>query len=149
MNTYIWGGIMTDEIIRLLSERNRHLSQFSVLNKIQIGKIEQGDYEQINEFYTAREHILAIVEKIEIVINQKSKDAATKISMDQKQNIEILLNNKDQIIREILEQDLQILSSIEQEKSNIITELKVLQKGKKTIKAYKSGITSNKLDEDV
>lgn len=148
MNNYLWGGAMTDEIIHLLSERNRYLSQFSVINSVQIKRLKSGNFEQLSEFYMTREHILAVVEKIELLLNQKLEQSEADISNENRAAVESLLHAKDKIIREILDQDLDILSTIEKEKINIISELKTLQKGRKTIDAYKSGINNQKLDEE-
>lgn len=148
MNNYLWGGAMTDEIIHLLSERNRYLSQFSVINKVQIGRLKAGNFEQLSEFYMTREHILAVVEKIELLLSQKLEQSEADISDENRSAVESLLQAKDKIIKDILDQDLEILSTIEQEKTSIISELKTLKKGRKTITAYKSGITNSKLDEE-
>lgn len=140
---------MTDEIVHLLSERNRYLTQFSVINKMQINRLNNGNFEQLSEFYMTREHILAVVEKIELLLNQKLEEVGEDIPPEVKRSVEGLLQTKDKVIREILDQDLVILSTIEKEKATIITELQTLKKGKKTIAAYKSGITATKLDEEV
>jgi hypothetical protein len=95
-----------------------------------------------------REHILAVVEKIELLLSQKLEGSKEDVSEDHRSSVEGLLQSKDKIIREILDQDLEILSTIEKEKSNILLELKTLKKGRMTISAYKSGITSSKLDEE-
>jgi hypothetical protein len=145
---YLWGGAMSDEIIHLLSERNRYLSQFAVINKVQIGRLKVGNFEQLSEFYMTREHILAVVEKIELLLNQKLERSDSDISDENKASVEGLLQAKDKIIKEILDQDLEILSTIEKEKINIISELKTLKKGRETISAYKSGIKTSKLDEE-
>lgn len=139
---------MTDEIIHLLSERNRYLTQFTVINKMQINRLNAGNFEQLSEFYMTREHILAVVEKIELLLNQKLNEVGDDIPIEVKRSVESLLQKKDKVIREILDQDLMILSTIEKEKATIITELQTLKKGKKTITAYKSGIVSTKLDEE-
>ena len=146
---YLWGGAMSDEIIHLLSERNRYLSQFSVINKVQIGRLKVGNFEQLSEFYMTREHILAVVEKIELLLSQKLERSSSDVSEDNRYSVEGLLQAKDKIIKEILDQDLEILSTIEKEKINILRELKTLKKGRTTISAYKSGMTSSKLDEEV
>jgi hypothetical protein len=149
VNSYIWGGTMTDEIIHLLNERNRHLAQFSSLNKIQLDRVLRGDFDQIGEFYEARERLLVVIEKIELIINEKVRMIDSTISIEVRKNIDLLLKNKDQLIKEILDQDLKIMSCIETEKAVIISKLKGLAKGRKTINAYKSGISSAKIDEDV
>lgn len=139
---------MTDEIIHLLSERNRYLTQFSVINRVQIERLKLGNFEQLSEFYMTREHILAVIEKIELLLNQKLEESEPDTSNEKRVAIENLLQTKDRLVRDILDQDLEILSTIEQEKTSIISELKTLGKGKKTISAYKSGISSKKLDEE-
>jgi hypothetical protein len=148
MLNYLWGGAMIDEIIHLLGERNRYLSQFCILNNVQIGRLNNDNYDQLSEFYLMREQILAVVEKIELLIEQKSTIIDPAIANEKREKIENLLSQKDQIIRDILKQDLEILSSIEKQKTHIITELKSLQKGKKVLTAYKSGIKNNKIDEE-
>src|SRR6188768_2499332 len=113
---YLWGGAMSDAIIHLLSERNRYLSQFSVINKVQIERLKKGNFEQLSEFYMTREHILAVVEKIELLLGQKLENSKSDVSEDNRSSVEGLLLAKDKIIREILDQDLEILSTIEKEK---------------------------------
>jgi hypothetical protein len=57
------------------------------------------------------------------------------------------MNVKNDLVTRILAQDLQILSVIEQAKSEIIKELRQVQSAKKAVGAYKSGDARNKLDE--
>jgi antirestriction protein ArdC len=149
MHKYLWGESMVDEIVHLLSERNRYLSQFAAIGNIQIQRLKNKNFEQLNEFYMTREHILGVVSKIEAIVNQKLEDKSIVFTSEQKRKINEVLGEKDALIKGILGQDLDILSSIEQEKSSIILELKVLQKGRKTVSAYKSGNDLNKkLDEE-
>jgi hypothetical protein len=148
MLKYLWGGTMIEEIIHLLSERNRYLSQFCKLNNVQIGRLKNDNYDQLSEFYLMREQILAVVEKIELLIEQKSEKVTNTLSDEQKKSVQDLLSQKDDIIKDILNQDLDILSSIEVQKSNIISELQTLKRGKKVISSYKSGIKNNKIDEE-
>src|SRR5690606_11009538 len=100
MNNYLWGGAMTDEIIHLLSERNRYLTQFSVINKVQIERLKVGNFEQLSEFYMTREHILAVVEKIELLLNQKLEDSESDTSNENRVALESLLQAKDRIIKD-------------------------------------------------
>ena len=139
---------MPGEVIHLLSERNRYLSQFCVLNRVQIERLKKNNFEQLSEFYLMREQILAIVEKIEHLIHQKAESYNGPIDAQNREKIQSLLTEKDKIIKDIVDQDLAILSSIEKEKTNIITELKVLQKGRKVISSYKSGNRNSKIDEE-
>jgi len=146
---YLWGGSMIEEIIHLLGERNRYLLQFCSLNDVQINRLKNDHYDQISEFYLMRERILAVIEKIELLIEQKSEKITGDISDIHKKEIEALLAEKDETIKSILNQDLNILASIEKQKTNIISELKTLKQGKRVISSYRSGIKHNKVDEKI
>ena len=59
------------------------------------------------------------------------------------------LDTKNELVTRILSQDLQILSFIEDAKSEIIKELTVLQTSKKALRSYKSGRDKRRVNEKV
>jgi hypothetical protein len=77
-----------------------------------------------------------------------SQGDAPAISNEHKKEMIKAMNYKNDVAQRILSQDLQILSAIEQAKSNIIRELRTVQAGKKAIGGYKSMDERNKLDEE-
>lgn len=147
MFNHLWGRTMIEEIMHLLLERNRHLKQFASLNTNQIEKIRSKDFENINDFYTNRENLLLVIEKIENLINEKLENKNINFSNQNKLDINKIFSEKDEIIKGILNQDLEILSFIDNEKNNLISQLKVTQKNKKTLSAYKSGNKNSKISE--
>ena len=76
-----------------------------------------------------------------------SQGVPDKISDSDKRTVTSCMHLKSELVQRILAQDLQILSMIEQAKSNIIKELRQVQSAKKAVGAYKTGDVHNKLDE--
>ena len=71
-----------------------------------------------------------------------------EFTQSSKVEIELLLKEKSQWVKAILAQDLHILSSVEKEKSSIITELRSTKRAKKVVGAYHSGTQQTQLDEE-
>ena len=142
---------LNNEILHLLQERNRYLIKFSVLNKSELKKFQEGNYNDLDAFYNTRENILGMIGKIEMLISRKIeelKEDALFTSSEFKNTINEILRMKDKIIKEILDLDLDILSTIDKEKSKIFNEMQTIKKSKKVISAYKSGATPPKLNEE-
>ncbi len=143
---------MDNEILHLLQERNRYLIKFSVLNKSELKKFKEGVYDDLDNFYNTRENILGMINKIEILVARKMEeleDERPLVSIEVRNTISETLKMKDKIVKEILELDLEILSTIDLEKSKIFTEMQSIRKGKKVISNYKSGKTPSRFNEEV
>lgn len=139
-----------DAIINLLNDKNYHLQKFLQLNENELLNFADGNFDNLEVFYQSRETILDLVRCIDRLIEAASVAHADpeKISNLHKQQMIKAMAVKNDTVTQILAQDLQILAVIEQEKSDIIRELRTVQSGKKVIGAYKSGETQNKLDEE-
>ena len=138
-----------ETIINLLKDKNYHLEKFHDLNSAELLNFAEGNFDNLEVFYQSRETILDLVRCIDRLI-----DAATAAQEDsiqasdaEKKEITSCMNMKNELVTRILAQDLQILSMIEQAKSNIIKELRQVQSAKKAVGAYKTGDVVNKLDE--
>src|SRR5690606_15148466 len=96
-----------------------------------------------------RETILDLIRCIDRLIEAAASTHGddTVVSNQNKKEMVTCMSAKNDLVQRILAQDLQILSVIEQAKSNIIKELRTVQAGKKAIGGYKSGDAPNKLDE--
>lgn len=146
------GSKVDNEILHLLQERNRYLIKFSVLNKSELKKFKEGVYDDLDNFYNTRENILGMINKIEILVARKMEeleDERPLVSIEVRNTISETLKMKDKIVKEILELDLEILSTIDLEKSKIFTEMQSIRKGKKVISNYKSGKTPSRFNEEV
>ncbi len=139
-----------DAIINLLNDKNFHLQKFLQLNEHELLNFADGNFDNLEVFYQSRETILDLIRCIDRLIETASVAHAEpgKISAQHKQQMIRAMAVKNDTVTQILAQDLQILAVIEQEKSDIIKELRTVQTGKKVVGAYKSGDAPNKLDEE-
>ncbi|MCB0341319.1 MAG: hypothetical protein H6626_09505 [Pseudobdellovibrionaceae bacterium] len=140
-----------EQIIDLLEEKNRFLEKFYRLNESEILKFADGNFDGLELFYGERESILEIIGKLDGRIEESSSAPVDPkfVSNVAKKQILSNIDYKNEVVSRILEQDLQILSFIEQAKSNIIRELSQVRAAKKAIGSYKSGEVNRHLDEEV
>ena len=137
-------------IIEMLTEKNQCLEKFYRLNESELENFSAGTFDNIENFYATREGLLDIIKKVDEMIetSNSSTDDVGPISAEDKKNILSALQYKNDLVNRILEQDLRILSAIEEETSNIIKELTQVRSAKKAIGSYKSGQKANRLDEE-
>lgn len=138
-----------DTIITLLKDKNYHLQKFHQLNEGELLNFSEGNFDGLEVFYQSRETILDLVRCIDRLIEAaaNAEGETPTVSDAHKQEMIRTMNAKDDIVTRILGQDLQILSCIEQAKSDIIKELRTVQSNKKVVGAYKSGDQPSKLNE--
>ena len=137
------------KLIKHLDERNHFLEKFRRLNQTQIQQSKHRNFECFEMFYKAREKILEIISYLEVLIRDRIKGFGPKdkATDEQKNQIREALNRKDDIVSIILDQDLQIISLIEKEKSTIIKELRKTTEGRKIVKSYAGQKRARQLDE--
>ena len=138
-----------ETIINLLNDKNYHLQKFFTLNEIELLNFTEGNFDNLEIFYQSRETILDLVRCMDQLIEAAASEGGEKpvVSDKFKQDMLRAMHKKEELVTNILGQDLQILSVIEQAKSNIIRELRATQTAKKAVGAYKSGDMVNKYDE--
>lgn len=139
-----------NSVMTLLNDKNEHLQKFLQLNEIELINFSQGSFDNLEIFYQSRETILDLIRCIDGLVDVALKNTpmeAGAISSEEKRELLRILSQKNDLVTEILSQDLQILSVIERAKSDIIKDLRQVQSAKKAVGAYKSGETSNRLDE--
>jgi hypothetical protein len=137
-------------IIEMLTEKNQCLEKFYRLNEAELENFSAGTFDNIENFYATREGLLDIIKKVDEMIEDSNTVAEEigPITDGDKKIILSALQYKNDLVNRILEQDLRILSAIEEAKSNIIKELTQVRSAKKAIGSYKSGQKSNRLDEE-
>lgn len=140
-----------DRIIALLREKNLYLEKFYFINEQELINIGGGNFDTIESFYQARDKILDLVNCVDGLLNEensrKPEGNSADLTAEQRSEIEALLRSKDEIVKAILVQDLQILTYIEKEKSNIIRELSANNKARRAVGAYASTERIQQLDE--
>ncbi len=134
-------------MMTLLKDKNEHLQKFLQLNETELINFTQGNFDNLEIFYQSRETILDLIRCIDGLVEVALKDSpdnGASITPDEKKELLQILNKKNDLVTQILAQDLQILSVIEQAKSNIIKDLRQVQSARKAVGAYKSGGAGNK-----
>jgi len=137
-----------ETVIALLREKNRQLEKFYWVNEQELINFGAGNFDTVEEFYQARECLLEKISAIDSHLEPESQIIKGEISASQKAEIEALLRSKDELVKAILAQDLQILEYIEREKSNIIRELKATANAKKAMSAYAKSERMKHLDQE-
>ncbi len=138
-----------ETIINLLKDKNYHLQKFYQLNESEMLNFIEGNFDNLEVFYQSRETILDLIRCIDRLVDAAAAAHTEpgKISNQNKKEMLTAMASKNDLVTGILGQDLQILSVIEQAKSEIIKELRQVKVAKKAVGAYKSGDPTSKLDE--
>ncbi len=137
------------QVLSLLEEKNKNLAKFYQMNEIEMTRIAAGNFDELENFYRNREGILDLIRTIDTLTEVASKETMDQ-DIDDNQRVQVmdLLDQKNELVAQILEQDLRILSLIDQAKSNIIKELGQVRLARKAISGYQSGTTKTQLDEE-
>ncbi len=140
-----------ERVIELLNEKNHYLEKFYSLNETEIENFSVGNFDNLDGFYTTRERILEILKYLDSEILKEQADYSPEAiaSSEHRKEIVQALNTKDEYVSRIIEQDIEVLTCIEQAKNNIIRELQDVRKNKKAIGSYKSKTFDNRLNEEV
>lgn len=139
------------QIIYLLQQKNKHLEKFLEKNEQEIVNFYDGNFDGLEHFYNSREVLLDMINRVDRMIDEENLDNVDRsaISDDLKKTLVRELDKKNDLVTQILSQDLQILSIIEDAKSSLIKELRDVSSTKRAIGSYKSGPAPKTLDEEV
>jgi len=137
-------------IITLLEERNYYLDKFSKINERELRLFKLNNFSGIDPFYETRERVLKIIQYIETELSKAegNLELGFQPSNVQRSKIRSCLTLKEQYIKIIMEQDLEILSQIENYKSEIIKELQEIRIARRGIVGYKQS-TRPRVDRQV
>ncbi len=138
-------------ILDLLERKNMFLEKFTTINEAELLNIEARDFANLESFYDCRENLLKIMARLDEQIEQFCRTIDGTASKDTKARVTSLLDQKDRLVKKIVDQDLCIITCIEKEKSGIITELKAVQTARKLMETYEKPGTEgkSKLNEKV
>ena len=132
------GGTM-NKIIDLLKEKNFYLERFLEESKKERTRFKARKFENLDNLYQKREQILKNIQSIDKRINDICESEGSELLNPPKKNeISIMLANIKTNVRSILEEDLQIISFIENEKTKIIQDIGKTKEGRKVLKGYKA-----------
>lgn len=101
----------------LLEQKNSYLLEFHKINMDQLGHLSKGSLKNLEDFYYSRELLLDAIHKLDCQISGNKLEHITAKKSEKKKLIEIL-NLKKKMVMSILDQDLAILSLINELKKN-------------------------------
>lgn len=136
-----------EKVIALLREKNFYLEKFYFMNEQELINLGVGNFDSVESFYQAREKILDLINCIDGLLEEENVQKAIGVTSDHRIEIEALLRSKEEVVKAILAQDLQILTYIEKEKSNIIRELQSTNKARRAVGAYANTERIQQIDE--
>jgi hypothetical protein len=127
-----------DLIIKLLEEKNHHLEMFLNVSENERKSFKARNFDNLELLYQVREDILENIRCIDERVDGYSQamDKAT-VSEDEKSKILACLKRKDSLTQQILEQDLIILSCVDNEKSAMLKKVTAMRDGRRMLKVYR------------
>lgn len=95
-------------MIFLLEKKNSYLDEFKTLNEEEMARIQNEDFSNLESFYYDREILLNAMDRIDKQLKDHSLDQCADADQPSKQKIVLLLRNKKNSLRTILDQDMKI-----------------------------------------
>jgi len=135
-----------NRLITLIYEKNHYLEKFYAQNETELKNFLNGEFANLDSFYSAREKILEMIRYVDAQIEKIQN--SIQLSDFEKKELRKALRIKDEYVERILQQDLEVLSCLDRAKSEIIFELQQIRKGKKAISGYKMPDFQKSLDEE-
>jgi hypothetical protein len=128
-----------DRVVALLKEKNQYLEQFHMVNEHELINFSEGNFDSVEAFYQTRDKLLDLIKTVDEAIEEENRRINVgPVTNAARVEVASLLNQKDELVKSIVGQDLELLSYIEREKSNIIRELHSNSTAKKAVGAYAS-----------
>lgn len=127
------------KIVELLEEKNFYLERFLTESSKERSSFKARKFENLEDLYKVREQIINNVQSIDRRIKEICGDGSLEDVDKQTQGIvQSLLGKIKANVRHILEEDLTIISCIENEKTKIIKEISKSKEGRRALNAYKT-----------
>lgn len=125
-------------IIQLLEQKNDLLQAFLEISESERKSFKARNFDNLEDLYASREDLLASIQSVDRRIDLYSGEQNTSlVTPADKSQIKKLLDKKQILVNEILQQDLVILSCVENEKSSLIKKITSVSSGRRLMKAYR------------
>ena len=135
-------------IIDLLKQKNSLLENFLTLNENQLADLHEGIFDHLDQFYHSRDSLLDMIKILDSEVDYFASSPDTpEFSQEMKTTAHKELVKKDDLVKVIVAQDLQIISLIESKKSEIIKELQTVKEKKRVYTGYKTSTGPRRLNE--
>ena len=113
----------TVSLFDLLEKKNSYLLEFHKINTEELKRFSEGCFDRLEDFYYSREILLNAIHKLDDSLSQKPIGQIKEIQKSEKKKLTDILNLKRKMVMSILDQDLKILSLMNQLKENNIKDI--------------------------
>ena len=106
---------IVNNLLSLIKQRNSFFIKFKNLNDNKLEKVRNGNFRNLKLFYDTRSKLLKHVEKLDSEIRSFAKTCPSKtknIPVLLKKSLTKALDRKEELIKEILEQDLELINYV-------------------------------------
>ena len=124
-------------ILDLLKEKNFYLERFLEESRKERTSFKARRFENLEPLYKKREQILCNIQSIDDRINKICSKEEDLLNFPNKGEMKTVLAKIKDNVRYIMEEDLEIISCIENEKSKIIKEISQTKEGRRVLKGYR------------
>ena len=111
-------------LFQLLEKKNSYLLEFHKINMNELKRLAEGSINNLENFYYSREILLNAINKLDHKIS-KNKIESLKVNKQGKKKLIDILNLKKKMVLSILDQDLAIISLVDQLKKSEAKDLAV------------------------
>lgn len=137
-----------NRITMLMGERNKYLVKYYNLNEREMSLFRIANFDSLDAFYDTRQAILEVVAELDKKIDEELMEMTAADVETHEDSMAELLSSKDSIIEKILDQDLELLSIVEKEKSRVLQEYIDTSVSKKAVGKYKSGTVKRSYEQE-
>ena len=104
-----------DRVIELLQEKNQCLQRFYLMTEREMPNFVNGDFDNLEKFYSNREALLELIQKIDELVERSHElqGEGIEITQQTKDVVEKVLREKNDLTHRILQQDMEVLSIID------------------------------------
>lgn len=107
-------------LFEILDRKNSYLLEFHKINMDELKRLAEGHTDNLENFYYSRELLLNAIYKLDDQISKDYETKALRVSARDKKKLINTLNFKKKMVMSILDQDLTIMSLVDQMKKESI-----------------------------
>ncbi len=110
-----------NDLLSLVKQRNDLFLQFRNINDKELEQVRGGNFSNLKQFYDKRSSLLTSVSKLDSIIRAFSKKQSKPKPVQKHVRSELItaLDKKEGLIKEILEQDLEIIHLVDEHQFNL------------------------------
>ena len=111
-------------LFQLLEQKNSYLVEFHKINMDELKRLAEGSINNLENFYYSREILLNAINKLDDKIST-NKIKSLKVNKEEKKKLINILSLKRKMVLSILDQDLTIISLVDQLKKSNTTDIAI------------------------